>query len=131
MIEPLTNSELIFLKCLENVCNLPDYIVRETEAVMLNAFIANYQNRFVQTPIEIITIGCLEYICDRNSFDLDYDKLIKFVQFLFPKQLRHNMDRISKVKSQAFARFDGKELKFHHLRCVPYYIEGTKELFDF
>lgn len=131
MIEPLTNNELIFLKYLENVYELPDYIVRETEAVMLNGFIANYLNRFVQIPIEIITCGCLEYVCERNSFDLDYDKLIDFVHFLFPKQLSHNMNRINRIKEKAFARFDGKDLKFNQLRCVPYYIESVQGLFDF
>ena len=112
MIQTLKNNDIIFLMHLKHVFNLPDDIVQETEAVMNYGFIGNNQNEFKKIPIEVITFGCLLYVCDRNNYsNLDQETLLHIMEFLFNGKIEFYVKRINKVKKMAENRFKGQEIK--------------------
>jgi hypothetical protein len=116
MIESLNNTEIMCLLYLKSLCDLPDDVVAETEYVILYRFLGQYQNRLVNIPIEIITIGSLEYVAEKLNYPIDEKKIIEFVEFLCPKNKISFLKKIDRMKRNAFNRFNGKDMRYDHLR---------------
>lgn len=110
MIQKMQNSELIFLAYLYRILDFPKSVLIDTENVMLREFIGQGKNNLQLIPIEIISIGCLLYSCERNSFKVDANQLNAIIDFLFPDEGDGVRLRIARIKERTKQRFDGNAI---------------------
>jgi hypothetical protein len=118
MIQPLRNNELIFIIYLKQIFEFNRQIAIDVESIVLREYVGNCSHLIKNIPIELSIIAVLEYVCEREHFELNQRLIKGIVDFLFPEDVETALMKIARLKQRTSSRFEGTEILVSNSRYL-------------